>query len=261
MYNGEGYEIALSQSQIISNSYQPGLVIAGSGSDGKAYFMRVANDGALFVTGNISSTPAATQSVYVAGWLPGVTASTILNGWGTNVTGTVSLVPSASIIVGGWQTGVTASTFLNGWGTNVTGTVNIVPSASVILGGWATSVTGAVGLVPSASIIVGGFATAATASVRAIGASTTTVSSANASTTNFTLLNSTPSRQGATFFKEGSNTCYLKLGATATATSYTVKLSNNGYYELPEDYTGRVDILFSTAVAGNILYVTEITYP
>lgn len=240
LHNNEGYEIALSQSQIISNSYQPGLVIAGSGSDGRAYFMRVSNDGALFITGSISSAPPATQSVWVAGWQPGVTASTILNGWGTNVTGTVSIMPSASVIVGGWQTGVTASTFLNGWGTNVTGTVNMAPSASVIVGGWAL---------------------ATTASVRDIGASTTLVSSANASTTNFTLLSNNPARKGTTLFKEGGNTVYVKLGATATATSYTVKLSNNGYYELPEDYTGRVDILFSSAVAGNVLYVTEITYP
>lgn len=240
LYNNEGYEIALSQSQIISNSFQPGIVIAGSGSDGRAYFMRVSNDGALFITGSIASSPAATQSVWVAGWQPGVTASTILNGWGTNVTGTVSLVPSASIIVGGWQTGVTASTFLNGWGTNVTGTVNIAPSASVVVGGWASAVT---------------------ASMREIGAATTTVSSANASVTNFTFLSANPNRKSAVFFKEGSNTVFIKFGATASSTSYTVKLSNNGYYEVPENFTGRVDIVFSTAVVGNILYVTEITYP
>lgn len=240
LYNNEGFEIALSQSQIISNSFQPGIVIAGSGSDGRAYFMRVSNDGALFITGSISSSPAATQSVWVAGWQPGVTASVLLNGWGTNVTGTVSLVPSASVIVGGWQTGVTASTFLNGWGTNVTGTVNIVPSASVIVGGWAAAVT---------------------ASVREIGAATTTVSSANASTTNFTFLSANPNRKSAVFFKEGANTAFIKFGATASATSYTVRLSNNGYYEVPDDFTGRVDIIFSSAVAGNTLYVTEIVYP
>lgn len=240
LYNSEGYEIALSQSQIISNSYQPGLVIAGSGSDGKAYFFRVANDGALFITGAIQTSAVATQSVFVAGWLPTVTGNVGLNAWGTNVTGTVSLVPSASVIVGGWQANVTGNVGLTHWGTNVTGTVAMVPSASMIVGGWATAVT---------------------ASVRDIGASTTLVSSANASTTNFAFLADNPARKGAAFFKEGGNTVYVKLGATATATSYTVRLTNNGYYELPEDYTGRVDILFSNNTAGNILYVTEITYP
>lgn len=261
LYNNEGNEIAVSQSQIINTpATQPGLMMAASGSDGRAYFLRVTNDGALFITGAIQTSAVTTQSVYMAGWHPTVTASVQLNFWGTNVTGTVNLVPSASviatlvpsasIIVGGWQSNVTGNVGLNAWGTNVTGTVNLVTSASVI----AT-------LVPSASIIVGGWATAATASVRDIGASTTTVSAANASITNFTFLTSSVNRKGATFFKEGSNTVYIKLGATASATSYTVKLSNNGYYELPEDYTGQVDILFSTAVANNPLYVTEIRYP
>lgn len=240
LYNNEGIELAASQSQIVTDVSRSGIMVAGSGSDGRAYFMRVSTDGALFITGAISSTPAATQSVFVAGWLPTVTGNVGLNAWGTNVTGTVNIVPSASVIVGGWQANVTGNVKLDAWGTGVTGTVNVVPSASLIIGGWSL---------------------ATTASVRDIGAGTTTVSSANASITNFTLLNANVNRKGATFFKEGSNTVYIKLGTTATATSYTVKLSNNGYYELPEDYTGRVDILFSSAVAGNPLYVTEITYP
>lgn len=232
LYNSEGLEIALSQSQVISASAQPGLVIAGSGSDGRAYFFRVSNDGSLFITGAIQTSAVATQSVFVAGYAANITGSFKLDAWATTVTGAV---------------GVT------GWLPTVTGNVK--------LDGWGTGVTGAVSLVPSASVIVGGFALAATASTREIGASTTTVSAAQASLTNFTLLNANPNRRGATFFKEGSNICYLKLGSTATATSYTVKLSNNGYYELPEYYSGRIDIIFSTATAGNPLYVTELVLP
>lgn len=206
LYNSEGIEIAVSQSQVVSGVLQPGLVMAGSGSDGRAYFLRVSNDGSVFITGSIQSTAVATQSVYVGGWHPTVTASMKLDGWSTTVTGAVSLVPSASLIVGGW-------------------------------------------------------AIATTGSVKHVGGATTNVSSAQASLTNFTLLSANPSRIGATFYKEGANTCYIKLGATATATSFTVRLSNNGYYELPENYTGRVDIIFSTAAANNPLYVTEITNP
>lgn len=240
LFNSEGFEIALSQSQVISASAQPGLVMAGSGSDGRAYFFRVSNDGSLFITGAIQTSAVATQSVQVADWLSTVTGNVKLNAWGTNVTGAVNLQASASIIMGGWATGVTGNHNLAAWGTNVTGAVNLQASASVIVGGW-TAVT--------------------TASTREIGAATTLVSSANASVTNFILLSPNASRAGATFYKEGSNTCYLKLGSTATATSYTVRLSNNGYYELPSGYTGRADILFSTAAAGNVLYVTEITVP
>lgn len=232
LYNSEGHEIALSQSQVISASAQPGLVMAGSGSDGRAYFFRVSNDGSLFITGSIQTSAVATQSVFVAGYTENITASVKVNAWATTVTGAMGITS--------WVSTVTGNVKLDGWGTGVTGAVSLVPSASLIVGGWAT---------------------ATTASVREIGAATTTVSSANASTTNFTLLSANPNRRGATFFKEGSNTCYIKLGATATATSYTVKLSNNGYFELPENYSGRVDIIFNTAVAGNPLYVTELVLP
>jgi len=150
LYNSEGNEIAVSQSQFVNISTQPGLVMAGSGSDGRAHFFRTTADGALFVTGSVT----------------------------------------------------------------VVGT----------------------------------------------GAATTVVSSAAATLTSFTMLAADPLRKIATFFKEGTNTAYLKFGATASDTSYTVKLSNNGYYETPERYTGQIDIVFSTAMAGNLLYVTSITY-
>lgn len=170
LYNNEGNEIAVSQSQFVNVASQPGLVMAGSGSDGRAYFFRTATDGSLFVTGAFAAT-VATQSVFVGGW-----------------------------------------------------------------------------------------GTAVTASVREVGASTTTVSSANASITNITILAANGLRKNAIFYKEGSNIAYLKFGATASATSYTIKLSNNGYYEVPESYTGQIDVVFSTAAASNPLYVTSITY-
>lgn len=244
LYNSEGLELALSQSQVISASAQPGLVIAGSGSDGRAYFMRVSNDGALFITGSIQTSAVVTQSVFVGGYGP-VTGAMKLSAWQTDVTGAVGVTS--------WVSTVTGNMKLDGWGTGVTGAVNLASSASVIVGGWASGVSG--------TVILGGIGLAVTASTREIGAATTNVSSANASTTNFTLLSANPSRLGLTLFKEGSNTCYVKFGATATATSYTVKLTNNSYFEVPDHYTGRIDIIFSSAVAGNILYVTELLLP
>lgn len=245
LYNADGNEIALSQSQVINNASQPGLVMAGSGSDGRAYFFRVSNAGELFITGSIATTSAVSASIIVGGWQRDVTGSMKVDGWGltvtgnmnlaawgTNVTGTVNLVPSASIIVGGWQSGVTASTIVGGFAAGVSGTN--------IIGGWAQLVT---------------------ASTREIGASTTTVSAAISSLTSFILLSATPGRTRAAFFKEGGGICYIKLGAVASATSYTVALTANGYYELPDNYTGRVDIIFSTIPASSILRVTEIVIP
>lgn len=219
LYNAEGNEIALSQSQTIPVATQPGLMMLGSGTDGRAYFFRASTDGAIFITGSIQTSAAVSSSVIIGGWAANTTASLKLDAWATTVTGAVSLVPSASMIVGGFASGI---------------------SASVVLGGWAT---------------------AATASVRQIGSATTSVSSALASVTNFTILTSSVNRQAASFYKEGTNICYIKLGSTATATSFTVKLSQNGFYEIPQYYTGQVDIIFSTAVAGNTVYVTEVRTP
>jgi len=196
LYNNEGNEIAVSQSQFVNGVSQPGLVMAGSGSDGRAYFLRTSTDGSLFITGSFASTTVATQSVFVAGWLASVTAV---------VTGTVALVPSSSVVIGFIAPGVTAS-------------------------------------------------------VRPVGAATTTVTSIAAATTNATALAANVNRKAATFFKEGSNIAYLKFGATASTTSYTVRLSNNGYYEMPDGYSGQVDVIFSTAAAGNPLYITSIAY-
>lgn len=247
IYNAEGNEIALSQSQVINNVTQPGLVMAGSGSDGRAYFFRVSNAGELFITGSIATTAAVSvsASVIVGGWQRDVTGSMKVDGWGLTVTGNMNLAA---------------------WGTNVTGTVNLVPSASVIVGGWqagvtASTIVGGFAAGVSGTNIIGGWALLVTASTREIGASTTTVSAAISSLTSFILLSATPGRTRATFYKEGAGVCYIKLGAVASATSYTVALSANGYYELPDNYTGRVDIIFSSIPVTSILRVTEIVIP
>lgn len=160
LYNTSGVELALSQSQLVVTSSQPGYLIMGSGSDGRAHFLKTTADGTLVVSGNFGS------------------------------------------------------------------------------GGGGTTVL--------------------TQSVLEVGCINTNVSSALASTTSYMLLSSNGSRRGATFYKEGTNICYLKLGNTASSTSYTVRLTNNGYYELPTYYAGRVDVVFTTSDTGNSIHVTEI---
>lgn len=211
IYDSNGTEISVSQSQIVSGSSQSGLMIAGSSSLGGAVFFRLAPTGELFVTGNLQTTAVATQSVGVVTWSPTVTGAMGVTSWLANVT------------------------------------------ASVKVDQWSTSVTGAMGVTSWVSTV--------TASTREIGASTTNVSAANASTTNFTLLTTNPNRKKATFYKEGKNVCYLKLGSVASSTSYSVQLTSNGYYELPDTYTGQVDIIFSDNAAGNVVRVTDIIMP
>jgi len=79
--------------------------------------------------------------------------------------------------------------------------------------------------------------------VPATGNSTNVASSA----TNVTLLAANTSRFGATIFNDSTSILYLKLGATASATSFTVKMDAGDYFETPYDYTGIIDGLWASA--------------
>lgn len=63
-------------------------------------------------------------------------------------------------------------------------------------------------------------------------------------------------RIGATIFNEGPSTAYVKLGGTASATSYTVQVLINSYFEIPFQYTGIVDAICVSGTAQ--LRVTEL---
>jgi hypothetical protein len=82
----------------------------------------------------------------------------------------------------------------------------------------------------------------------------TRVATSNASAS---LLASTATRLGATIVNESTHKLYIKLGAAASVTSYTVILAANGYYEVPFDYTGAIDGILD-AGTGNA-QITELT--
>lgn len=222
LYDSNGTEISVSQTQIVSGVAQPGIMVMGSASNGGAQFIRMSTDGSVFITGSLSVAAVLTQSVKI-------------DQWSTNVTGAVG--------ISSWQSTVTGAVGVTGWLANVT--------ASTKMDAWATTVTGAMGIANWNPVV--------TASTREIGYATTTVTAANGSTTNFTFFGANPNRTRVTFYKEGTSTCYIKLGATASSTSYTVQLGNNGYYETPDGYTGRIDIIFSANTG--VVRATEITTP
>lgn len=88
--------------------------------------------------------------------------------------------------------------------------------------------------------------------------STATVTSVAGSASSVQLLASTAGRKMATFYNESTATLFLKLGTTASNTSYTVQIPPSGYYELPRPtYTGRIDGIWASA-AGNVR-ITELT--
>ena len=80
-------------------------------------------------------------------------------------------------------------------------------------------------------------------------AATSSVTSVASSATSVTLLASNAARKGATVFNDSTAILYLKFGATASATSYTVQIAAGGYYEFPGPtvYSGIVDGIWSAA--------------
>lgn len=78
-----------------------------------------------------------------------------------------------------------------------------------------------------------------------------------ASASSVQLLASTVGRFGATIYNDSTVNCLVKLGTTASATSFTVKMAPGTYYEVPFGYTGRIDGIWDSAT-GNAR-ITEIT--
>lgn len=93
----------------------------------------------------------------------------------------------------------------------------------------------------------------------AVAAGTATTTNVAASTSSVQLLAANTSRKGACFYYEGANTLFLKLGTTASATSYTIKMPGTSYYELPFNpiYTGEIDGIWD--VANGNLRITELS--
>ena len=90
-----------------------------------------------------------------------------------------------------------------------------------------------------------------------LNSSTGTVTQVASSATNVTLLASNAARRGATISNDSNKTLFVKLGATASATSYTKNLGTDEYWEIPFGYTGVIDGIWDLA-NGNA-YVTELT--
>lgn len=82
-------------------------------------------------------------------------------------------------------------------------------------------------------------------------------SSVSVTTSNLTVLASNSSRKGATIYNESGAIAYVKLGATASTTSYTIQIIIGAYYEVPYGYTGIIDGITSSGTA--VLRISELT--
>ena len=78
--------------------------------------------------------------------------------------------------------------------------------------------------------------------------SAATLANVASSASSVTLQASNASRRGLSCFNDSTATLYLKFGATASATSFTVQVGPGGYYETPQPiYSGIVDGIWSAA--------------
>lgn len=71
--------------------------------------------------------------------------------------------------------------------------------------------------------------------------------SVNSSASNVTLLAANTSRLGASLYNDSTQLCYVKLGATASSSSYTVQMASQDYYEVPFGYVGIIDGIWASA--------------
>ena len=85
---------------------------------------------------------------------------------------------------------------------------------------------------------------------------TPTVSRVTSVATTTTLLAANAARRLATIFNESTSTLFVKFGATASVTSYTVQVPAGGYYEVPGFYSGIIDGIW--AAANGAAQITEV---
>lgn len=151
--------------------------------------------------------------------------SLIVEGFGGGTAVPVSLATNQPTLQSGSTTAVTQAT-----GTNL---------HTVVDSGTITAVTSITNTVPTKEV------KSATNGTATVAASATVV----------TLIASNANRLGATIYNDSASILYLKLGATASLTDFTVVLqaltsSVGGYYEVPFGFTGIITGIWSSA-SGN----------
>lgn len=75
-----------------------------------------------------------------------------------------------------------------------------------------------------------------------------TLANVASSATSVTLFAASGTVKGRTITNDSTAVLYVKFGATASTTSYTVQLASNAYYEFPQPcYGGLVDGIWASA--------------
>ena len=81
-----------------------------------------------------------------------------------------------------------------------------------------------------------------------IGPQAATLANVASSATSVNLFAAAAKALGRTIYNDSTQVLYVKFGATASATSYTVQLAAGAYYEFPQPaYSGNVDGIWASA--------------
>jgi len=275
LFDSEGTELAVTASQSGSflDGTQPGFLVMGSGSNG-AQFLRLASDGALFITGQVTDTVDITGALLITGAVAQGDAGSIPESWYVRITdGTQVIGDSFStpiFVTGSVLAELDGATF-DGGALLVTGNLALDPNSVVVVSGnnydadgnllvalsgvavfnEHLQVTGTVNVVEPVTVT-------GSVSTTPVKCPNTTVTGFDANTTSVTVLATNTARCGATFFMDGNSRAFIKLGTGASTTDFSILLRNNGYFELPASYTGEVSAVFNNN-ANNTLRITEIT--
>jgi len=84
------------------------------------------------------------------------------------------------------------------------------------------------------------------------------VSSSSASTSSAELLAANADREGAMVYNDSNRPLYIKLGASASTSSFSVKVGAMGYFEVPAGFTGAVHGVWGDADASGAARCTEL---
>lgn len=199
----------------------------------------------LYITGSIT---ASDPSV-------GPNNSTAL-GFDTQVGGIVAT--AAPTLVNGNLSALSLTTLggLRIDGVYAVGTANATAADAMVSGGYVTTAapTYVTGQLNPLSLDTNG---SLRITAKRATASTVTAVAAVANSS-YTALASNANRLGAFIFNNTGKTLNIKLGATASTTSFTTLLFNQAYWEAPVEYTGVIDVFSPTGTSGTVL-VTELT--
>lgn len=88
-------------------------------------------------------------------------------------------------------------------------------------------------------------------------ASTATTTQVTSVATSTTVLAANANRLGATIYNDSTKKLFTKFGTTASATDFTILIDPGAYYEVPFNYTGRIDGIWASA--NGAARVTEVT--